>query len=143
MQVEVQAVSPEQVEADVVAVALTDDNELAGTAAAVDSKLDGLLKRLAADGELRGDAGRVSIVHVDGKLGARRVAVAGLGSREELDADSFRTAAAAVAHETGGYAGKVAWALDGAIDVPVDEQARARVEGTASGSYDTAPWKPH
>ena len=141
MRVEVQAVTPEQVEADVVAVALTGDNELAGTAAGVDSKLDGLLKRLAGEGELRGDSGRVSIVHVDGKLGARRVAVAGLGPREDLDADAFRTAAAAVAHETGSYAGTVAWALDGALDVPVEQQARAVVEGTAIGSYETARWK--
>src|SRR5690349_15088018 len=141
MRVEVQAVTPEQVEADVVAVALTGDNELAGTAARVDSKLDGLLKRLAGEGELRGDSGRVSIVHVDGKLGARRVAVAGLGPREDLDADAFRTAAAAVAHEAGGYAGTVAWALDSSLEVPVEEQARALVEGTAIGNYDTARWK--
>ena len=52
MQVEVKAVTPEQVEADVVAVPLAGDDKLAGTAAALDSKLDGLLGRLAADGEL-------------------------------------------------------------------------------------------
>jgi leucyl aminopeptidase len=141
MQVEVQAVTPEQVEADVVAVPLTGDNELAGAAAALDSKLDGLLARLAAEGELRGDAGHVSIVHVDGKLGAPRVAVAGLGPREQIDADALRTAAAAVARETGAYAETVAWAIDGALELPAEEQARALVEGTAIGSYETARWK--
>jgi leucyl aminopeptidase len=141
MQVEVQAVTPEQVEADVVAVPLTGDNELAGAAAALDSKLDGLLARLAAEGELRGDAGHVSIVHVDGKLGAPRVAVAGLGPREQFDADALRTAAAAVARETGAYAETVAWAIDGALELPAEEQARALVEGTAIGSYETARWK--
>ena len=127
MQVEVQAVTPEQVEADVVAVPLTGDNELTGAAAALDSKLDGLLARLAAEGELRGDAGHVSIVHVDGKLGAPRVAVAGLGPREQIDADALRTAAAAVARETGAYAETVAWAIDGALELPAEEQARALV----------------
>src|SRR5690349_6498718 len=141
MRVEVQAVTPEQVEADLVAVPLAADGGLAGTAAALDSKLDGLLKRLADDGEVRGDAGCVSIVHVDGRLGARRVAVAGIGPREQVDADALRTAAAAVAHEAGGYAKTVAWAVDGALDVPVEEQARALVEGTAIGSYETARWK--
>ena len=141
MRVEVQAVTPEQVEADVVAVPLAGDNELAGAAAELDSKLDGLLGRLAGEGELRGEAGRVSIVHVDGKLGARRVAVAGLGRREHVDADALRTAAAAVAHETGGYAETVAWAVDGALELPAEEQARALVEGTAIGNYDTARWK--
>jgi len=141
MQVEVQAVTPEQVEADVVAVPLTGDNELAGAAAALDSKLDGLLGRLAAEGELRGEAGHVSIVHVDGKLGSPRVAVAGLGPSEQIDADALRTAAAAVARETGSYAETVAWAIDGALELPAEEQARALVEGTAIGSYETARWK--
>src|SRR6476620_2195607 len=141
MRVEVKAVTPEQVEADVVAVPLAGDNELAGTAAALDSKLGGLLGRLAADGELKGEAGRVSIVHVDGKLGAPRVAVAGLGPREHIDADALRTAAAAVARETGGYAETVAWAVDGSLALPTEEQVRALVEGTAIGNYDTARWK--
>jgi leucyl aminopeptidase len=141
MQVEVQAVAPEQVEADVVVVPLVGDEELTGAAAELDTKLDGLLGRLASDGELRGDAGRVSIVHVDGKLGARRVAVAGLGPREQVDGDALRTAAAAVARETGGYAETVAWAIDGALELPAAEQARALVEGTAIGSYETARWK--
>ena len=141
MRVEVQAVTPEQVEADVVAVPLTGDNVLAGSVAELDSKLDGLLGRLVGEGELRGEAGRVSIVHVDGKLGARRVAVAGLGRREHVDADALRTAAAAVAHETGDYAETVAWAVDGALEVSPDEQARALVEGSALGGYDTGRWK--
>src|SRR3954466_15961566 len=141
MRVEVQGVAPEQVEADVVAVPLVGGNELGGSAAALDSKLDGLLGRLVADGELRGDAGRVSIVHVDGKLGARRVAVAGLGPREHLDADSPPPAAPAGARETSGYAESVAWVIDESLDLPAEEQVRALVEGTTIGNYDTARWK--
>jgi leucyl aminopeptidase len=141
MRIEVKAVAPEQVKADVVAIPLADDDKLAGGAAELDSKLDGLLARLAADGELSGEAGHVSIVHVDGKLGAPRVAVVGLGPREEIDADALRTAAAAVARETGAYAETVAWAVDGALELPAEEQARALVEGTALGGYDTARWK--
>jgi leucyl aminopeptidase len=80
-------------------------------------------------------------VHVDGKLGARRVAVAGLGPREHVDADALRTAAAAVARETGDYAETVAWAVDGTLELPPAEQARALIEGTALGNYDTARWK--
>jgi leucyl aminopeptidase len=139
MRVEVKAVAPEQVEADVVAVPLAGDDKLAGAAAALDSKLDGQLGKLAADGELKGDTGRVLIVHVDGKLGARRVAVAGLG--DQVDADALRTAAAAVARETGGYAETVAWAVDDSLALPAEEQVRAIVEGTAIGKYDTGRWK--
>ncbi len=141
MRVQVQAVTPEQVEADVVAVPLSGDDKVAGAASVLDSKLDGLLARLAGEGELRGESGHVSIVHVDGKLGAQRVAVAGLGPREHLDADALRTAAAAVAHETGSYAETVAWVVDGELGLPAEEQVRALVEGTAIGSYNTARWK--
>jgi leucyl aminopeptidase len=139
MQVEVQAVAPEEVEADIVAVPLAGSDGLSGAAAALDSALDGLLGRLAGDGELRGEAGRTAIVHVDGKLGTGRVAVAGLGDR--LDADALRTAAAAVAHETSAFAETLAWVLDDSLPVPAEEQVRAIVEGTAIGAYDTARWK--
>jgi leucyl aminopeptidase len=139
MQVEVQAVAPEQVEADVVAVPLAGGNGLTGAVAALDSALDGLLVRLAGDGELRKEAGRTGIVHVDGKLGTGRVAVAGLGDR--LDADALRTAAAAVAHETSAFAETLAWVIDDSLPVPAEEQVRAIVEGTAIGAYDTARWK--
>jgi leucyl aminopeptidase len=139
MRVEVQAVAPEQVEADVVAIPLANDGGLEGAAAALDSALDGLLGRLAGDGELRGDAGRTAVVHVDGKLGTSRVAVVGLGDR--LDADALRTAAAAVAHETSGFAETLAWAVDDSLPVPPEVQVRAIVEGTALGAYETARWK--
>src|SRR5918911_1232488 len=140
MRVEITAVSPEQVEADVVAVPLAEDG-LDGRASVLDSALGGLLGRLAGDGELRGETGRASLVHVDGKLGAARVAVAGIGRRDRVDADSLRTAAAAVAHDVGSFAQTVAWVLDDSLPVPVTEQARAIVEGTALGAYDTARWK--
>jgi leucyl aminopeptidase len=139
MRVEVQAVAPEQVEADVVAVPLAGGDGLSGAAAALDSALDGLLGRLTRDGELRTDVGRAAIVHVDGKLATDRVAVAGLGER--IDADALRTAAAAVAHETSGFAETLAWALDDSLPVPLEEQARAIVEGTELGAYATARWK--
>ena len=139
MRVEVQAVAPEQVEADVVAVPLAGGDGLGGAAAALDSALDGLLGRLSRDGELRSDAGRTGLVHVDGKLASSRVAVAGLGER--VDADALRTAAAAVAHETSGFAETLAWALDASLPVPIEEQARAIVEGTELGAYATARWK--
>src|SRR6187397_2054342 len=129
MRVEVQAVAPEQVDADVLAVPVADGDGLGGTAAQVDGSLGGLLARLASDGELLDDLGRASIVHVDGKLGARRVAGAGVGARESVTADSLRTAAAAVAAETKAYAERIAWVIDDSLPVPPAEQARAVVDG--------------
>jgi len=140
MRVEVQAVTPEEVEADVLAVPLAGgDNGLDGAAAALDRSLDGLLAGLTSDGELRGELGHTSLVHVNGQLKSRRVAAAGVGDR--VDADSIRTAAASVARASGEFAATVAWLLDDSLSLPLDEQARGIVEGTLLGAYDPGRWK--
>jgi leucyl aminopeptidase len=141
MRVDVEAVAPEQVEADVLAVPVADGDGLTGAAAKVDDKLGGLLARLASDGELLDDLGRASIVHVDGKLGARRVAGAGVGARDSVTADSLRTAAAAVARETKAYAERIAWVIDDSLPLSPAEQAQALVDGTLLGGYEPARWK--
>ena len=141
MQVEVKAVSPEEVEADVVAVPLAGGNGLDGIAGSVDSALGGLLAKLAADGELNDEIGRAGVVHVDGKLGATRVAAAGIGPRDRADADALRTAAAAVARLTREFAERIAWPIDTSLPVPAADQARAIVDGIVLGGYEPARWK--
>jgi leucyl aminopeptidase len=140
MQVQVQAVAPSDVEADTLAVALTEDG-LTETAQAIDAKLEGLLQQLLDEGELRSDLGEAHVVHVRGRLPAKRVAVAGLGKRDRIDTDALRTAAAAVAQEAGQFTASLAWALDSSLPLPVEAQARALVEGTLLGAYDPARWK--
>jgi leucyl aminopeptidase len=141
MRVEVKGVAPEQVEADVLAVPFSGENGLTGAAATLDSNLDGLLARLSADGELRDELGHARLVHVDGKVTSRRVAAVGVGKAEQVDADSLRTAAAAVARQSREFAGSIAWVIDESLPLAPDEQARALVEGTLLGAYDPARWK--
>jgi leucyl aminopeptidase len=141
MRIEVQAVAPEEVEADVLAIPLVAGDGLGGAAAKLDGGLDGLLSRLAGQGELHDELGRAGVVHVDGKLGAPRIAAAGVGPRDRVDADALRTAAAAVAQKTGEYAERIAWAIDDSLPVPPPEQARALVDGTVLGRYEPARWK--
>jgi leucyl aminopeptidase len=141
MHVEVQAAAPERVEADVVAVPLAGGDGLGGVAAQLDSALDGLLGRLSDEGEVRDEIGRASLVHVDGKLNAPRVAVAGVGARDRIDADALRTAAAAVARAADEFAERIAWTIDPSLPLSPAEQARAIVDGTVLGSYEPARWK--
>ena len=141
MRVDVEAVAPEQVEADVLAVPVADGDGLSGAAAKLDDGLGGLLARLVSDGELLDDLGQASIVHVDGKLGARRVAGAGVGARDSVTADSLSTAAAAVANETKAYAERIAWVIDDSLPLSPAEQTRAIVDGTLLGAYEPARWK--
>jgi len=140
MQVEVQAVAPEQVEADVLAVPLAAGGG-EGALDRLDGPLDGLLARLADQGELKDEIGRAAVVHVDGKLAAARVAGAGVGPRDRVDADALRTAAAAVVHASGEFAKRIAWVIDDSLPLSPADQARALVDGTLLGGYDPARWK--
>jgi leucyl aminopeptidase len=106
-----------------------------------DEALTARLRRLADDGELKGELGKTVVLHTDGDGYARRVVVAGVGKRDEVDADALRTAAAAVARRLGDVGGSLAWMLDDSLPLPYDEQARAVVEGAVLGSYSPARWK--
>jgi leucyl aminopeptidase len=101
----------------------------------VDEKLGGLLARLVESGELRGERGEAVLLHTNGKLQAPRVVAAGLGPREEIDTDSFRTAGAAAAQSLARVGGTICWLLDDTLPIPLEEQARALVEGTILGGY--------
>jgi leucyl aminopeptidase len=141
MRVEVQAGSPESVEADVLAAPLLFAEGLTGPVADLNVRLGGLLERLAEQGEVTGKLKTAPFVHTDGQLKAARLALPGIGAREAVDADALRTAAGTLAHEVRGYARTIAWLLDDSLPLPPDEQARAIVDGTLLGSYDPGRWK--
>jgi leucyl aminopeptidase len=98
--------------------------------------LDPRLAHLAQSGELQGTSGATSVLHLDD--GGHLVA-AGAGRRDELDADSIRDAAAAVARLRLGPT--LAWRLDDSLPVDLAEQARAVVDGVVLGGYDQGKWK--
>src|SRR5262245_1640776 len=122
------AASSGPVEADVTAFAVSAP---VGALPNLDARLPGLVE----SGEITGEAGSTCVLHGDGG----RIVAAGGGRRDQLDADSIRDAAAAVARL--GLGGTVAWVLDGSLDVAVAEQARAVVDGLVFGGYDPGAWK--
>ncbi|MCJ7790898.1 MAG: leucyl aminopeptidase [Dehalococcoidia bacterium] len=80
-----------QIEADAIVVNIFEGvDKPGGATAAVDRALDGAISSLISHGEIKGKFGEVSIVHTFGKLPARIVAVAGLGRREDFNADKIR-----------------------------------------------------
>ncbi len=142
-EVSVEVKLPGQIEPDVLALAVPEGDEAAVSDGRkiLDEKLAGRLRRLVEDGELRGELGRTVLLHTDGELRARRVAAAGIGKIDEVDADALRTAASSVAQTIRDVGGTVAWLLDETLPLPFEEQARAIVEGTVLGSYSPARWK--
>ncbi|HZO61802.1 MAG TPA: leucyl aminopeptidase [Gaiellaceae bacterium] len=123
------AVTPGAVDADLTAFAVLDP------VGDVPGGLDPRLPALVASGELRGTVGATCVLH--GERG--RIVAAGGGRRDQLDSDSIRDAAAAVARL--GLGGTVAWLLDDRLGLSPDEQARAAVDGLILGGYDPGAWK--
>src|SRR5207244_7405827 len=119
MGVEISVVPPGEVDADVVAVGIPEPATLAPELAAIDERLESSLRELLAAGEIRGELGESALVH----LASGRVAAAGIGRRDRLDADAFRTAAAAVARAAERFGGTVGWVLDSSLPLPEAEQA--------------------
>jgi leucyl aminopeptidase len=136
-QVEIEISAPGGGEPDALALPLSEDDS---TPHSDDAQLRSRLQQLADDGELKGELGRTCVLHLDG-AGPRRVVVAGVGKRAEVDADAIRTAASAVARRLGSVGGTLAWRLDDSLPLSFDEQARAVVEGAVLGSYSPARWK--
>jgi leucyl aminopeptidase len=131
---------PGQTSVDALAIPVT--RPLSGEGARiVDEKLGGLLRRLTESGELRGERGESLLLHTNGALESPRVVAAGLGKRDELDADAFRTAGAAAAQSLGRVGGSLLWLLDESLPLSLPEQASALVEGTILGGYTPGQWK--
>ena len=142
-EVVVEISTPGQADPDVLALAVSDGGDGAAptVGAGLDERLGERLQRLAAAGDLRAELGRSVLLHTDGDGGPRRVAAAGVGRRESVDADALRTAASSVVQSVDGVGGTLAWVLDETLPLPLDEQARAVVEGTLLGAYDPAQWR--
>ena len=138
-ELEVQVSPPGQVEPDVLAVPIPQAGDPLANGA-LDARLKGRLQRLLDAGELRGELGQAIVVHVD-EAGPRRIAAAGVGPLEQLDADGIRTAAASAAGAARDVGGTLAWLTDERLPLPLDEQARAVVEGIVIGSYRPGRWK--
>ncbi|HEX3255431.1 MAG TPA: M17 family peptidase N-terminal domain-containing protein, partial [Gaiellaceae bacterium] len=92
MEIDVVEGSPAEVAADVLAFAVPEPVELPAAGRELDRLVDGGIGHLIEDGELKGERGKVTLLHTRDELKAHRLAVAGVGA--DGDPDSLRTAAA-------------------------------------------------
>jgi leucyl aminopeptidase len=142
MEIEVAEAPPAGVEVDVLAFRVGDPVALPPEAEELDRRVDGALRHLIEDGELKGEPHRVTVLHSYGKVAAHRIAAAGVGGASGYDVDGLRTAAADVATRTSELGGRsVAWIVEENGALSTREQGRAIVEGTALGPYDAGRWK--
>jgi len=74
-----------------------DEKQLRSATSAVDRVLDGLIRKLTADGEISGKLGETAVIHHCHNLKARKVIVVGLGKQEDFNYENIRRAAGAAA----------------------------------------------
>ena len=143
MEIDVVETPPAEVAVDVLAFAVPDPVTLPPAGEELDRLVDGDLRHLIEDGELKGERGKATFLHTGGRVSAHRLAAGGVGASSELDSDSLRTAAAAIAVRAGEVGGRsIAWIVgDDDLSLGPAEQVRAIVEGTALGPYDPGRWK--
>ena len=95
MRIKVVNLSLTEIECDLLVVNLFEGAKApAGATGAADKALGGQIARLIEQGEIDGKLGRVTIIHTMGKLPAERIAVIGLGKKEEFGLDEVRIASA-------------------------------------------------
>lgn len=115
-----------------------EQENLDGEIGAVDRALGGNIKQLIAQGEIKGKPGEVTLVHTLGKLPALRVAVLGLGKKEDMTGDKVRRAAAEAARflrkkGVDNFATVALGAGTGGIDR--ETSAQLMTEGVLLGTY--------
>ncbi len=105
-------------------------------ARAVDERLDGLIARLRAAGEIKGGLGETTILHTLGKLPAERIIVVGAGDPAKLTVAGLRRMAASAARAAR-KAGLSSYATTvyRREDLPAVTDAQLLAEGTILGLY--------
>ena len=111
-----------------------------GATGAADQRLGGLISKLITDGEVMGDTGEVTLIHVQGDdatAGPKRVLVVGLGSSADFDFAGVRSASAAAIARVAKVARHVTTIVHGAGIAGLDTRAAscALAEGTMLGAY--------
>ncbi|HLT58647.1 MAG TPA: leucyl aminopeptidase [Limnochordales bacterium] len=109
-----------------------------GATGALDARIGGLIRRLIANGELRGKLNETAVLHVGDGFPFRKVVVVGLGKASEFDAERVRQVSAAAAQAAArGRVKTIATIVHGAgiggLDVAAAAQSVA--EGTLLGLY--------
>jgi leucyl aminopeptidase len=136
MKLSVETRSPADARADaLVAGRHAGETRLAPALAAVDAKLGGALARMLAAEKFEGKPGQVSHLYTEGRMGAARVLVVGLGPRRLSDAEVVRRSTSAAVRRA-----RDLGAASVAVHMPADglsarARAQAIVEGALLGTY--------
>jgi leucyl aminopeptidase len=130
---------PDKIETDLLAVGIfSDAKELDKLNAQLDGRLDGAIERLIKLGDFKAKEGTSEVIYGNGRIGAKRILLVGLGEKKKATLDTVRKAAANAAKKSVELKiENLALALHKAFAVQSDLSAmgRAMAEGAYFGSY--------
>jgi leucyl aminopeptidase len=135
----VRTAEPDRYKTDVLAVGLFSDAKgLDKLIKQLDRKLEGAIDRLRKIGDFKGKEGTGVIAYSDGRIGAKRILLVGLGEKKKATLDTIRKAAAHAAKKSVEMKAKsLGLALHNALGAKFDlvQTGQACAEGACFGSY--------
>ncbi|HTE86657.1 MAG TPA: leucyl aminopeptidase [Dehalococcoidia bacterium] len=116
---------------------LEGEPKLSGTASDIDTALNGALSQLIELGDIKCKRGEITMVPTFGRLPSPRVVVAGLGRRDALSRDVFRTVAAEAARylRAHGVASAAVAPSAAPDDLQLESAGKVIAEGALLGLY--------
>jgi leucyl aminopeptidase len=133
----------ERVRANLLAVPVGAGRELGPGAGAVDTALDGSLRRFMKEAGFDGKPGQTLVVPGLGRLAADAAVLVGVGPLTEVSADGLRRAAAAAARAASTAKSLATTLVDlaGASGIDPEVAAQAVAEGASLGAYRFVKYK--
>ena len=119
------------------------EKELTGAAKAVDQATRGMISDIMKKGDFAGKASQVSVLYFKDLMPAQRVAVVGLGKKEELTLEKIRNAYSKVMQSLRNLRVKDAATSIDLNLLPIEKEkiAAAVAEGALLGLYQYTPYK--
>ncbi len=126
-----------KIECDAIIVDIYEKTDKTTSVAAADAALDGAIGQLIESGEIKGKLGEVTLIHTLSKMKAQRLAVLGLGKKEDLTIDKVRGAVAGACRRLrkAGVKKAATVVLGTDADLNASEVAQATTEGAILGLY--------
>ncbi len=120
-----------------------EEKQLPGGLSLVDEKLHGLINEIIGSGDFEGTLNQISVIYTRGAMAAKRVVLAGMGKRSDLNGEKLRGVYAKAAQQLRNLNIKrFATFLDITSDsLPPALLAETVVEGTYLGLYQFTPFK--
>ncbi|HET9343098.1 MAG TPA: leucyl aminopeptidase [Candidatus Eremiobacteraceae bacterium] len=142
MRIHVSAEKPERARVDALVLPVYADGVASASVEAVDRKLGGVIDELRSGNELRGRENEEHTLVANGKIGAKRVVVVGIGAKGDVTPATIARYAG-VGVRTAARRGLSTLALVLPDDLPFDaaEVGEAATEGALMATFDPSPYR--